>query len=334
MPSAAGSSFRDGTPDIAVWPRDRAAYGRLCRLLTTGNLRTKKGECHLDLSDLLEWGEGMEMAVLPGTRVPPPSACAEAQRLAALAEAFPGHVRLGARCLYQGDDRRRLAALSALAARHEIPLIALGDVLYHAPERRRLQDVLSCVREKRTLDTAGRLLEANAERHMKSAAEMARLFAEYPEAIAETLRVLERLAFSLDEISHEYEYPLESAGKSATPYDELVRLTWEGAAWRYPKGRVARTCASSIEHELKIIKELRYEAYFLTVRDIMEFARSQGILCQGRGSAANSAVCFCLRITDVNPDQRRSPLRALHLARSATSRPTSTSISSTSGARR
>ncbi len=292
-------SFRDDTPDVAVWPRDRAAYGRLCRLLTTGNLRTKKGECHLDLSDLLEWGEGLEMAMLPGTAFLQP--CAEAP-IAALAEAFPGHVRLGASCLHQGDDRRRLAALSALAAHHKIPLIALGDVLYHAPERRRLQDVLSCVREKKTLDTAGKLLEANAERHMKSAAEMARLFADYPQALAETLRVIERLAFSLDEISHEYEYPLESAGKSATPYDELVRLTWEGAAWRYPKG-LREDVRKLIEHELSIIRELRYEAYFLTVRDIMEFARSQGILCQGRGSAANSAVCFCLRITDVNPDQ-------------------------------
>jgi error-prone DNA polymerase len=220
--------------------------------------------------------------------------------LATLAEAFPGHVRLGASCLYQGNDRRRLAALSALSAHHKIPLLALGDVLYHAPERRRLQDVLSCVREKRTLETAGKLLEANAERHMKSGAEMARLFANHPEAIAETLVVLERLTFSLEEISHDYEYPIESAGESATPYDELVRLTWLGAAWRYPEG-VPDNVRTLIKHELSIIKDLRYEAYFLTVRNIMEFARSQGILCQGRGSAANSAVCYCLRITDVDP---------------------------------
>jgi error-prone DNA polymerase len=392
-------AFCDGTPDIAVWPRDRATYGRLCRLLTTGNLRAKKGECHLDLSDLLEWGAGMEMAVLPDARVSLPnrsrmlptsalltptrehpswdgggsgrgeshshdalltsplrggrnskqsaerdahefregviplrprtlsrsllsqsstnfdlpsrgrlgdasgsSQSALGQTLATLAEAFPDHVRLGATCLYEGADRRRLATLSTLAARHNVPLVALGDVLYHAPERRRLQDVLTSVREKRTLDTAGKLLEANAERHMKSASEMTRLFAEHPEAIAETLRVLERLNFSLEEISHDYEYPLESAGESATPYDELVRLTWKGAAWRYPKG-LRDDVRKLIEHELSIIRELKYEAYFLTVRDIMEFARSQGILCQGRGSAANSAVCFCLRITDVNPDQ-------------------------------
>ncbi len=386
-------SFADGTPDVAVWPRDRAAYGRLCRLLTTGNLRAKKGECHLAFADLLEWGDGMEMAVLPGASLPPcgggigrgdgynrdapltsplrrrtlrlveggdtstsaststltsllrggrnrqaersrfregvtlegehpPSGSLLSQRsanfdlpsrgrlssaqpqsplertLVALAEAFPGHVRLGATCLYHGDDRRRLAALSDLADRYGIPLLALGDVLYHAPERRALQDVLSCIREKRTLDTAGKRLEANAERHMKSAAEMARLFVDQPAALAETLSVLERLSFSLDELR--YDYPLESAGPSATPFDELVRLTKKGAAWRYPEG-VPEKVAATIEHELKIIKELRYEAYFLTVRDIMEFARSKEILCQGRGSAANSAVCYCLRITDVSP---------------------------------
>ncbi len=358
-------SFRDGTPDIAVWPRDRAAYGRLCRLLTTGNLRTRKGECHLDLADLLEWGEGLEMAVLPDARGsspaesggggppkavegadrkalrsrPPPPPCSAwspspiasdgggtafpamanvinfpakesvtrarvqpkcflEHTLAALAKTFPGQVRLGATCLYHGDDRRRLAALSALAAKHAVPMIALGDVLYHAPERRPLQDVLSCVREKRTLETAGKLLEANAERHMKSAAEMKRLFADYPEAIAETRALLNQLTFSLDEL--QYDYPLESAGASATPYDELVRLTHEGAAWRYPDGMPEKV-RKTIEHELAIIKQLRYEAYFLTVRDIMEFARSKEILCQGRGSAANSAVCYCLRITDVSP---------------------------------
>jgi error-prone DNA polymerase len=220
--------------------------------------------------------------------------------LAPLAEAFPGHVRLGAACFYHGDDRRRLAEITALATRHGTAMLALGDVLYHAPERRRLQDVLSCVREHRTLETAGKLLEANAERHMKSAAEMARLFAEYPHAIRETLALLERLNFSLDEISHDYEYPLESAGESATTYDELVRLTWLGAKWRYPEG-MPDSVRKLIEHELAIIRDLRYEAYFLTVRNIMEFARKQGILCQGRGSAANSRVCYCLRITDVDP---------------------------------
>ncbi|HYH42130.1 MAG TPA: error-prone DNA polymerase, partial [Burkholderiales bacterium] len=137
---------------------------------------------------------------------------------------------------------------------------------------------------------------------MKSRVEVERLFADYPDAVAETTRLFDGLNFSLEELSHEYEYPLESAGESATPFDELVRLTWSGADFRYPSG-VAEKVRAIIEHELRIIRELKYEAYFLTVRDIMEFARGQGILCQGRGSAANSAVCYCLRITDVNPDQ-------------------------------
>ena len=273
---------------------DRAAYGRLCRLLTAGNLRASKGECHLDLADLLEWGKGLEMAVLPGRRI----AASVRTTLATLAEAFPGHVRLGATCLYRGDDRRRLAELVAIAGRQKVPVIALGDVLYHAPERRPLQDVLSSIREHKTLENAGRLLEANAERHMKSAAEMDRLFRDVPRAVTETLALFERLAFSLTELA--YEYPLESAGESATPFDELVRLVREGEIFRYPDG-VPESVAKVIGHELQIIKTLGYEAYFLTVWDIMRFARSQGILCQGRGSAANSAVCYCLRITEVDP---------------------------------
>jgi len=305
-------AFRDGTPDIAVWPRDRAAYGRLCRLLTAGNLRAEKGQCHLDLTDLLEWGGGLEMAVLPSPLPgrfrdgPPPSrgkgsrSSVLVQTLATLADTFPGAVRLGATCRYDGNDARRLAELSALATAAGVPLIALGDVLYHVPERRRLQDVLACVREHKTLDAAGRLLQANAERHLKSAAEMARLFKAAPRAVAETLRVLERLAFSLDELA--YDYPLESAGESATPFDELVRLSYAGAAARYPAG-VPDKVAQAIRHELAIIEELKYEAYFLTVWDIVRFARSQGILCQGRGSAANSAVCFCLGITEVDPER-------------------------------
>ncbi|MGQ7793254.1 error-prone DNA polymerase [Faunimonas sp. B44] len=297
--------FRDGTPDIAVWPAGRAAYGRLCRLLSAGNLRGRKGECLIDLPDLLEWGEGLEMAVLPGRRI----GAAEGRSglagpleatLAALAEAFPGHVRLGASCRYRGDDRRRIAQAAALAGRYGVPLLALGDVLYHAPERRRLQDVLTCIREHVTLENAGRRLEANAERHLKGGATMARLFADAPDAVAESVRLLERLAFSLDELR--YEYPLESAGESATPFDELVRLAWLGAAERYPAG-VPDKVKAAMEHEFALIRDLEYAPYFLTVWDIVRFARSQGILCQGRGSAANSAVCFALGITEVDPER-------------------------------
>ena len=286
--------FEDGTPDIAAWPRDRAAYGRLCRMLTAGNLRARKGACLLALADLMQWGEGLELAMLPGGLGEPPPDAAVAQ----LAEAFPGSVRIGATCRFDGDDRRRLGEIATQAARFGTPMLALGDVLYHAPERRRLQDVLACVRGHVTLETAGRVLEANAERHMKDAAEMARLFRDHGGAVRETLAVMERLGFSLDELS--YEYPLESAGTSATPFEELVRLTAKGAARRYPAG-VPDSVRAAIAHELKIIEALKYEAYFLTVWDIVRFARSREILCQGRGSAANSAVCFCLGITEVDP---------------------------------
>jgi error-prone DNA polymerase len=175
--------FRDGTPDVAVWAPDRAAYGRLCRLLTTGNLRAEKGQCHLDLADLLDWGHGLELAVIPGRRLDRRLDAA----LLTLAEAFPGTTRLGATCLYRGADARRLAEIGGRARRAEVPVVALGDVLYHTPDRRRLQDVLSCVREHRTLDDAGRLLEGNAERHLRDAAEMRRLFHAHPKAVTETL---------------------------------------------------------------------------------------------------------------------------------------------------
>ncbi len=155
--------FADGTPDIAAWVTDRAAYGRLCRLLSEGNLRTQKGDCRLTLADLVNWGKGLELAVLPGRRI----ADNLAPTLRTLRAVFAGSVRLGATCLYRGDDRRQLAECAAIATATQVPLIALGDVLYHTPARRPLQDVLTCIREHVTLDTAGRLLEANAERHLK-----------------------------------------------------------------------------------------------------------------------------------------------------------------------
>jgi len=288
--------FADATPDVAAWAPDRAAYGRLCRLLTAGNLRGEKGDCRLFRQDLLEWGEGLQLALLPGRQ---PAADLEGI-LADLQQVFPGHVRLGASPLYDGNDRRRIAELQGLAGRIGVPLIALGDALYHTPDRRPLQDVLTCIREHTTLDNAGRLLEANAERHLKSPEEMARLFADAPQAIAETMRLFERLEFSLDELR--YEYPEEPAGRSATPFDELTRLAWEGVAERYPAG-VPHKVRQAIVHELELIRELDYAPYFLTVWDIVRFARSRGILCQGRGSAANSAVCYALRITEVDPER-------------------------------
>jgi len=305
-------AFRDGTPDIVAWPTDRAAYGRLCRLLTLGNRRAPKGECHLDLADLLEWGTGLILGVVPPGRrerpEPPPATGGRPiprlsgpplePLLAALSDAFPRSVRLLASFAYSGDDRRRLARLDRIAAAAGVPLLATNDVLYHVPERRPLQDVLTAIREKTTLAAAGRRLAANAERHLKDAAEMARLFRDHPEAVAESVAVLGRLDFSLDELR--YQYPDEPTGDAASPQEALIRLVEDGARQRYPGGAPDKVSAT-LAHELALIGELGYAPYFLTVHDIIRFARGKGILAQGRGSAANSAVCFVLGITEVDP---------------------------------
>src|SRR5215469_1012125 len=215
-----------------------------------------------------------------------------------LREAAPRAVWLGASMLYRGDDARRFARLAAVAGEARVPLIAVGDVLYHVPERRALQDVVTCIREHITLATAGRRLEANAERHLKPPHEMARLFRDAPETLTETLRFLERCRFSLDQL--QYEYPDETREGFATPQEALIAYTMEGARRRYPQG-IPPKVRTALDHELALIAELKYAPYFLTVHDIMRYARSQEILCQGRGSAANSVTCFCLGITEVDP---------------------------------
>src|SRR5215475_7748925 len=202
--------------------------------------------------------------------------------------------------LYRGDDQRRLARLKRMAREARVPLIAVNDVLYHVPERRALQDVVTCIREHRTIAAAGRLLEANAERHLKTPAEMARLFRLVPEATAETLRFIECCRFSLDELK--YDYPDETRQGYATPQEALVALAEQGARRRYPGG-MRGDVRRALDHELAVTAELNYAPYFLTVYDIVRFARSKGILCQGRGSAANSVICYCLGITEVDPEQ-------------------------------
>jgi error-prone DNA polymerase len=286
--------FADGTPDILAYPRDRAAWGRLCRLLTLGNLRGIKGECILHLDDLTAHVWGLELVVMGG------KAALLSRLLAQLRDAAPGRVRLAASMLYRGQDRARLARSMALAREANVPLIAVNDVHYHHPGRRALADVLTCIREKTTIDRAGRKLSANAERFLKAPDEMARLFRDAPEAIEETLRLSEALTFSLDKLR--YEYPDETIEGFDNAQDALVHLTHEGAAKRYKHGLPDKVRAT-IEHELGLIAQLGYAPYFLTVYDIVRFARSQKILCQGRGSAANSAVCFCLGITEVDPDR-------------------------------
>ncbi len=285
--------FRDA-PSLLCFPTERAAYARLACLLTLGKWRAEKGECHLDFADFLDHAEGQLAVALAPERLDPGFAA----HLAHLARSLPDRCWLAGQFLYRGDDRRRLAALAELAAGAGIPLVATNDVHAHDPARRPLQDVLTCIREGCTIAEAGRRLFANAERHLKSPAEMARLFADYPEAIAAGVEIAERCNFSLDELA--YEYPAEPTGDGRTPQAELERLTWEGAARRYPDG-VPDKVRDQLNHELDLIGELSYAPYFLTVHDIVAFARERGILCQGRGSAANSAVCYCLGITAVDP---------------------------------
>jgi error-prone DNA polymerase len=214
---------------------------------------------------------------------------------------FRQPVWLAASMLYRGDDSRRLARLKAIAEQTFVPLIAVNDVLYHVPARRALQDVMTCIREHVTIDTAGRLLEANAERHLKSPREMARIFRRAPEAVDRTLRFLDRCNFSLGELK-QTEYPDENRVGYATPQDALVALANKGFARRYPDGTHPKV-RLALDRELEMTLKLGYAKYFLTVYDIVAFANSKGILCQGRGSAANSVICYCLGITEVDPER-------------------------------
>ena len=275
-------------------PTDRGAYGRLCRLLTAGNRRAPKGECHLSFDEIRAAQDGQIFIVMP-PRVLAPSFT---ERLAALASAAPGRVHLGASFLYRGDERRRLGELAELAVQARTPLVATNDVLYHDPTRRPLADVLTCIREKCTIAEAGFRLEANAERHLKGGDEMARLFAQYPEAVARTLAIAERTRFSLEKLR--YEYPEEPVPPGKTPQQHLEERTWFHATERYPEG-VPEKVQTLLVKELSLIAKLGYARYFLTVYDVVHYARGQGILCQGRGSAANSAVCYCLGVTAVDP---------------------------------
>jgi len=280
----------DGPP-LLLYPEDRAAYGRLSRLITTGRRRAPKGQCHLAIADIAEAAAGQVAALLPPEDAADPVFRAGLRRYRAL---FGGDLHLVAHWHGRGDDRRRIAALAALARAEGLRLLAANDVHLHAPERRPLQDVLVAIREHSPVDAAGFRLFANAERHLKSPAEMARLFADWPEAIAASGEIVARTRFSLDELR--YEYPVEGDD----PDGELERRAMAGLAIRYPAGAPDKVRAQ-IAYELRLIRELRIAPYFLTVDDIVRFARGRGILCQGRGSAANSAVCYVLGVTAVDP---------------------------------
>ncbi|BBC01539.1 MULTISPECIES: error-prone DNA polymerase [Bradyrhizobium] len=292
--------FIDSTPDILVYPRDRAAYGRLCQLLTRGKRgddieRIEKGDCRLTLSDLIDFAEGQLLVLALSHRFEAPVAL---DILAQLKASAADGVWLAASLLYRGDDKRRLARLHGLATDAGVPLLATNEVLYHHPARRPLQDVLTCIREKTTIEAVGRRLEANAERHLKPAHEMIRLFRDLPDAIAETMRFAARISFSLDQLK--YQYPDEPVPPGKTAQQHLEDLTWAGVD-KYFGGEIDEKLRTTLNKELALIAELKYAHYFLTVHDIVHYARSQNILCQGRGSAANSAVCFVLGVTSVDP---------------------------------
>ncbi|CAN0313485.1 unnamed protein product, partial [Discosporangium mesarthrocarpum] len=293
-------------PSLLCLPTDRAAYGRLSRLLSLGKRRAKKGDCHLTLHDVLDpdgvfaAGDGQVEIILPPDDFPNVSGSMFTLFINRLKSFSRADCYLAASHLYRGDDARRLARLAQLAAAHDTPLVATNDVHYHRSERRVLADVLTCIREHCTVDTAGYRLAANAERHLKSAREMTRLFHKHPDAVARTVEIAGRCSFTLDELR--YEYPVDPVPDGRTPDQELARLARAGAVRRYPDG-VPTAVTEQIDHELTLIAELGFAPYFLTVHDIVRFARGRGILCQGRGSAANSAVCFCLGITAVDPSR-------------------------------
>ncbi len=349
----------EDAPSLICLPTDRAAYGRLSRLLSLGQMRAEKGKCVLRLADLAAHAEGQILIALApedfapvardGCRPHPLGGCipqtssifsikekaggpeggawggsaarardatsttnvaisalpatsvtfeADLHRLRA---SLPGaRLHLAASHLYRGDDRARLAVLDRLARAARTPLVATGDVIYHAPHRRPLADVLTAIREGTTVAAAGARLDPNAERHLKPPAEMARLFGGFERAITRTIEIAQACRFSLDELV--YEYPDEPVPAGKTAQAHLEDLTWEGARVRFPAGVPAKV-ADTLGKEFALIAQLSYAHYFLTVHDIVAFARSRAILCQGRGSAANSAVCYCLGVTAVNPTE-------------------------------
>lgn len=280
---------------LLVYPTDRAAYARLCRLLSLGKKRGGKARCHLEWADLTVYGEGLIAILVPDVA---DETCA--LRLRRLRETFGDRAYLALTLRRRPNDQLRLHELAEMAAAARVPAVVTNDVLFHGPERRILQDVVTAIRHNVTIDELGFRRERHADRHLKPPAEMHRLFPRHPEALARTVEIMERCAFSLDELA--YQYPQEKLFPDFTPQQALEKLTWEGAAARYPEG-VPDKVRTTLLHELRLIEKLDYAPYFLTVNSIVRFARSRQILCQGRGSAANSAVCYVLGITAIDPDR-------------------------------
>ncbi|WP_121060684.1 error-prone DNA polymerase [Chachezhania antarctica] len=281
-------------PPVTVLPRTRTGWGALCRILSAGRLKAGKGDCILHLSDLLEGGRDLELLLWPGEA----PVAGWAPHLRALRQRFPGALHLLLTPRYDGTDSMRFVSLAEEARRMGLPVLASAAPLMHRGQRRRMADVLTAIRLKCRVEALGRNALANAERRLRSEAEMRRLFRGHEDAVDAAGRLMKQLTFSLDELR--YEYPSEVA-EGESPAQRLHRLAHEGLAWRYPGGAPERV-QKMMAHELDLIGKLKYEPYFLTVRDIVHFARSRDILCQGRGSAANSVVCYCLGVTSVSPE--------------------------------
>ncbi|HEX2804063.1 MAG TPA: PHP domain-containing protein, partial [Sphingomicrobium sp.] len=282
-------------PSLLAYPIDRDGYGRLSRLLSLGKMRAAKGECELTLDDVATHSDGIAFIAWPEGDLD-----AFELELQRLRDVIPSLHHVAAAYLYRGGDVARIERLDRIARANGFTILATNDVHYHAPEKRPLQDVMTCIREKTTIEKAGFLLNPNAERHLKSPEEMGRLFARWPHAIEATREFADSLNFGLDELR--YEYPKETVPEGKSPQDYLEQLTWDGAKEKWPEG-LPEKVEKQLRHELALIEKLDFARYFLTVHDIVAFARGLDppILCQGRGSAANSAVCYCLGITAVDP---------------------------------
>lgn len=287
-------------PSLLAYPSDKEAYGRLSALLSLGNMRAEKGSCHISKADVYSHSKGIIFSlVMPGTlnrRFE-----YDAEFISAVAEykqALNAQLYLAVTRSYMGNDDKLIFRTSQLSHKYGIPVVATGNIHYHDPSRRELQDVLTCVREKCTIQEAGFRLHQNAERYMKEVAEMERLFRKYPSAIKNTMVISEACNFSLDELKYVYPQEINSSGR--TPMEELEFLTWKGAKSFYGEN-IPEKVVKMIHHEMEFVRQMDYANYFLFVEDIVREARSRGILCQGRGSAANSAICFVLGITSVNP---------------------------------
>ncbi len=278
---------------LLVYPTDRAAYGRLCRLLSVGKARAGKGQCHIDWPDVEEWNEGLLAILLPddvtGDLV---------DELAKLSRIFGKRSYCALTRRFLPNEAARLERIANAAATAHVATVATNDVLYHCPSRRMLQDVVTCIRLSTTIDNAGFLKERHADRFLKDPGEMLRLFPRYEDAVQRTWEIAERCRFSLDQLT--YTYPTEELEDGLTAQERLEKLTWEGSTRRFPDG-LPDNVATQIRHELNLIERMDYAPYFLTVESIVRFARSKSILCQGRGSAANSSVCYVLGITSIDP---------------------------------